>query len=220
MPVRLPSDEMLELDRVVVNRRRVKKGSSLFHTGDLFKDLYAIRVGNFKTVVSTPEGQEQVTGFQMAGELLGLDGIVNDQYMCSAVALDDAEVCVLPYEDIADLSSRIKTLRSHLHKILSREIVRDQSIILMLGSMSAEERIAAFLLNLAKRLKARGQSEQEFLLRMGREDIGSYLGLKIETVSRTLTKLSGEGILEVSLRSIKIVDENRLKAMVPTEWNA
>jgi CRP/FNR family transcriptional regulator len=150
----------------------------------------------------------------MAGEVIGLDGIVNDQHTCNAVALEDAEVCVMPFDRLEELSREVTALQRHVHKIMSREIVREHGVMLLLGSMRAEERLAAFLLNLVQRLFARGFSQSELVLRMTREEIGSYLGLKLETVSRTFSKFADEGIVEVKQRHVRILKIDALKAIV------
>jgi len=195
-------------------RRKVKRGTMLFRNGEKFTNLYAIRTGFFKTCVDTEDGRDQVTGFQMAGEVIGLDGIVNDQHTCNAVALEDAEVCVMPFDRLEELSREVTALQRHVHKIMSREIVREHGVMLLLGSMRAEERLAAFLLNLVQRLFARGFSQSELVLRMTREEIGSYLGLKLETVSRTFSKFADEGIVEVKQRHVRILKIDALKAIV------
>ena len=150
----------------------------------------------------------------MAGELLGLDGIGTGQHACDAVALEDSDVCVIPYDRLEELSREFPVLAQHFHRIMSREIVRDQGVMLLLGSMRAEERLAAFLLNLTQRLSARGYSSRELVLRMTREEIGSFLGLKLETVSRTFSKFAEEGLLEINQRQVKILDTTALKARV------
>ena len=184
--------------------------------------MYAIRSGFFKTCVTTEDGRDQVTGFQMAGEIIGLDGIVNDNHTCNSEALEDAEVCVMPFDRIEELSRVVTALQRHLHRIMSREIVREHGVMLLLGSMRADERVATFLLNLVQRLHARGFSESAFNLRMTREEIGSYLGLKLETVSRTLSKFVGDGIVEVKQRHVCILDTEALKYIVNNNhhrWN-
>jgi CRP/FNR family transcriptional regulator len=173
-----------------------------------------VRTGFFKTCVSSEDGRDQVTGFQMAGELLGLDGIGTDKHTCDAVALEDSQVCVIPYHQLEDLSREFSDLQRQFHKIMSREIVRDHGVMLLLGSMRAEERLAAFLLNLTQRLRTRGFSASSLVLRMTREEIGSYLGLKLETVSRTFSKFQDDGILEVKQRQIRVLDQNALQALV------
>ena len=214
LPVGLSPDEMSKLDHVISTRRRVKRGSALFNAGEAFTSLYAVRSGFFKTSVTTADGRDQVTGFQMTGEIIGMDGIVQDKHSCSAIALEDAEVCVLPFDKLEQLSREFSALQHHVHKIMSREIVRDHGVMLLLGSMRAEERLAAFLLNLVQRLHARGFSKSELILRMTREEIGSYLGMKLETVSRTFSKFMDDGIIDVKQRYVHIKDTDALAALV------
>ena len=214
MPLGLNQEELNRIDDLVAVRRKVKRGATLFRNGEAFTALYAIRTGFFKTSITTEDGRDQVTGFQMAGEIIGLDGIVNDQHTCDAVALEDAEVCEMPFDRIEELSREVNALQRHVHKIMSREIVREHGVMLLLGSMRAEERLAAFLLNLVQRLHARGFSPLELVLRMTREEIGSYLGLKLETVSRTFSKFAEDGMVEVKQRHIRILDTEALKRIV------
>ena len=217
MPVGLSPEEVDRIDGIVTGRRKVKRGAALFRNGEPFHSLFAIRTGFFKTRVTAADGRDQVTGFQMAGEIMGMDGIVSDRHTCDAVALEDAEVCVMPFERIGELAREVGALQHHVHCIMSREIVREHSVMLLLGSMSAEERVAAFLLNLVQRLHARGFSRSELVLRMTREDIGSYLGLKLETISRTFSKFAAEGILEVNQRHVRIVDAPALRGIMSAQ---
>jgi len=214
LPVGLTRENLDRLDTLVATRRTVERGETLFRAGDTFQSLYAVRTGFFKTCVSSEDGRDQVTGFQMAGELLGLDGISSDLHTCDAVALEDSQVCVIPYSQLEGLSREFTELQHQFHKIMSREIVRDHGVMLLLGSMRAEERLAAFLLNLTQRLRARGFSASALILRMTREEIGSYLGLKLETVSRTFSKFQDEAILEVKQRQIRILDQDKLQGLV------
>lgn len=214
MPMGLSTEEIDRLDEMVATRRKIKRGTALFRNGEKFSSLYAIRTGFFKTCVASEDGRDQVTGFQMAGEIIGLDGIVNDHHTCDAVALEDAEVCVMPFDRIEDLSREINGLQRHVHKIMSREIVRDHGVMLLLGSMRAEERLAAFMLNLTQRLRTRGFSASSLVLRMTREEIGSYLGLKLETVSRAFSKFQEDGVLEVKQRQIRVLDADALQKLV------
>jgi len=214
LPVGMSEEQLGRLDSLVSTRRNVPRGELLFRTGDGFQSLYAVRTGFFKTCVSSEDGRDQVTGFQMSGELLGLDGIGSDRHECDAVALEDSVVCVIPYGQLEGLSQEITDLQRVFHKIMSREIVRDHGVMLLLGSMRAEERLAAFLLNLTQRLHARGYSQSALVLRMTREEIGSYLGLKLETVSRTFSKFNEEGILDVKQRQISVLDLEALKKLV------
>ena len=214
MPVGLSENDLVRLDDLVATRRKIKRGTTLFSNGEKFTSLYAIRTGFFKTCLASEDGRDQVTGFQMAGEIIGLDGIVNDQHSCDAIALEDAEVCVMPFDRIEEISREVTALQHHVHKIMSREIVREHGVMLLLGSMRAEERLAAFLLNLVQRLHSRGFSQTELVLRMTREEIGSYLGLKLETVSRTFSKFMEDGIVEVKQKNLHIRDPEALKLIV------
>jgi CRP/FNR family transcriptional regulator, anaerobic regulatory protein len=214
LPVGLSQNELDKLDHLISTRKKVKRGSPLYSTGDTFSSLYAVRSGFFKTRITAPDGRDQVTGFQMMGEILGLDGIVNDRHSCDAIALEDAEVCVMPFHKVEELSREFNSLQHHVHKIMSREIVRDQSVMMLLGGMRAEVRLAAFLLNLVQRLHARGFSKSELVLRMTREEIGNYLGMKLETVSRTFSKFVEDGLIEVRQRYVQIVDADGLRLIV------
>ncbi len=214
LPMGLNPEEMDKLDRVISTRKRIKRGQALFNVGDKFTSLYAVRSGFFKTCVTTADGRDQVTGFQMTGEIIGMDGIVSDHHSCDAVALEDAEVCIMPFDQVEELSREFITLQHHVHRILSREIVREHGVMLLLGSMRAEERLAAFLLNLVQRLHARGFSQSEFVLRMTREEIGSYLGMKLETVSRTFSKFAEDGIIDVKQRHVHIKNVDGLRQIV------
>ena len=214
LPLGLSESDMARLDGVINQRRTVARGQTLFRVGEDFHALYAVRTGFFKTCVNAEDGRVQVTGFQMAGELLGLDGIGSHRHTVDAEALEDSQVCVLPFDELEHLAREFTALQHQLHRIMSREIVRDHGVMLLLGSMRAEERLAAFLLNLTQRLQARGYSASELVLRMTREEIGSYLGLKLETVSRTFSRFQDEGILEVKQRQITVLEPDALQRLV------
>lgn len=214
MPVDLSKEDFDRIDDLVGARRKIKRGTTLFRNGERFTSLYAIRTGFFKTCVASEDGRDQVTGFQMAGEVVGLDGIVSDHHTCDAVALEDAEVCVMAFDRIEEFSREIHSLQRHIHRITSREIVRGHGVMLLLGSMRAEERLATFLLNLVQRLHARGFSQSELILRMTREEIGSFLGLKLETVSRTFSRFVEEDIVEVKQRHVRILNSAALREIV------
>ena len=217
LPVGIAEDQMHRLDDIVTTRRSLARGETLFRAGEQFTSLYAVRTGFFKTCFSSEDGRSQVTGFQMAGELLGLDGIGTDHHTCDAVALEDSQVCVISYTQLEELSREISDLQRRFHKIMSREIVREHGVMLLLGSMRAEERVAAFLLNLTQRLRTRGFSSSDLVLRMTREEIGSYLGLTLETVSRTFSKFAEDGMITVNQRHIHIQNADALKRMVNHE---
>jgi CRP/FNR family transcriptional regulator len=214
LPVGISEREMARLDTLVAARRSIRRGDTLFRSGAPFEAVYAVRAGFFKTRVSSPDGRDQVTGFQMAGELLGLDGIGAGRHSCDAVALEDSQVCVIPYEQLEKLAREFPDLQRHFHRIMSREIVRDHGVMLLLGSMRAEERLAVFLLNLTQRLEARGFSPTALVLRMTRAEIGTYLGLKLETVSRCFSRFQEEGVLRVKQRQIQVLDPQALRKLV------
>ena len=214
LPVGLRPDEFEQLDTVIKQSHRLKKGEFLFRSGAFFHSLYAIRTGFFKTTVASQDGRDQVTGFFMSGELIGMDGICTHSHSCDAVALEDSEVCELPFGHMEALSKEIPSIQTHFFRLMSREIVRDQGVMLLLGNMRAEERIAAFLLNLSQRLHHRGFAANDFILRMSREEIGSYLGLKLETVSRTLSRFHQEGLILVEHKHIRLLKPELLNQMV------
>lgn len=214
LPIELSGPEMTRLDALVTRKTAYRRGTNLYRCGEKFHALYAIRSGFFKTQVLHEDGREQVTGFQMAGEIIGMDAISSDIHTCDAVALEDSEVCEIPFTRLEELSREIPALQRHLHRILSREIVRDQGIMLLLGSMHAEERLAAFLLNLSQRFAARGYSPTAFQLRMTRHEIGSYLGLKLETVSRTLSQFQLRGLIRIQNKSLQFLDIAELQALI------
>jgi len=214
LPAGLDSGEMERMDRLVTHRRRLRRGTGLYHAGEPLAGLFAIRSGFMKSCVLHDDGREQVAGFHMAGDLLGLDAIGSGNHTCDTVALEDTEVCEIPFTNLEQLSREMPSLQHQLHRIMSREIVRDHGVMLLLGSMSAGERLAAFLLNLSQRFAARGYSPSEFRLRMTREEMGSYLGLKLETVSRTLSSFQERGLIEVRQKQVRIVDFSGLKALL------
>jgi CRP/FNR family transcriptional regulator, anaerobic regulatory protein len=218
LPAGLCPEDMQRIEGLVYARRRVKRGETLFNAGDTFGSIYAIRSGFFKTSVIDGEGREQVTGFCMGGELLGLDGLGAGRYNGTAVALEDSEACVLPFALVEELSHDIRPLQRQLHSVLSREIVRDHGVMMLLGSMRAEERLATFLLNLSRRFLRRGYSSSDFHLRMTREEIGSYLGLKLETVSRLFSSFQKDNLIEVQQKHVRILDIAGLERMLAPKY--
>jgi CRP/FNR family transcriptional regulator len=208
--------ELRRLPDLVFARRRLRRGEHLYREGDPFRSLYAFRSGFFKTYVDAADGQTQVVGFPMAGEVVGLDGVETEAHQLNVVTLDDGEACVIPYDRFESLAMRIPPLARQLHKLMSREIIREQELMTLLGGMRAEARVAAFLLGLSRKFAAHGYSSRQFHLRMTREDIGSYLGLQLETVSRVLSRFHEHGLITAHVRSVTIVDAPRLSAMVPS----
>ena len=214
LPAGLSKSEVEQLDTIVNRKRPFKRGEYLYRTGAPLQSLYAVRTGFFKSCVLHDDGREQVAGFHMMGELLGLDAIGSGKHMCDAIALEDSEACEIPFGDLERLGRDIPALQQHFHRIMSREITRDYGVMLLLGSMRAEERLAAFLLNLSQRFTARGYSSKQFNLRMTREEIGSYLGLKLETVSRAFSHFQNEGLISVRGKEIEIKNIDRIHAML------
>ncbi|MNR83782.1 Transcriptional activator protein Anr [compost metagenome] len=213
LPMGLGENDMDRLDKIIGRRRKVARDDYLYRMGDTFANLYAVRIGHFKTCQINAGGEQQITGFQMTGELLGMDAISTDRHHCNAVALEDSEVCEIPFPRLEELFGTMPTLLRHFHRMMSQEITREQSVMLLLGNMRAEQRFAAFLVNLASRYMARGYSSTNFQLRMSREDIGNYLGLTIESISRLLSKFKKQGLLKVNNREIELLDLTMLKAM-------
>ena len=210
----LPAEVATIVTRVAQCKRRVRQGECLFRSGAPFHDLFVVRAGMFKTILIDLEGREQVTGFQMAGEVLGLDGIESEQCQSSAVALEDSEVWEIPFSHLEALCRQDRAMQHMFHRLMSREIQRDYLMMLLLGSMSAEERLAAFLVNLSQRLTERGYSPVRFVLRMSRREIGSYLGLTLETVSRVFSRFQREGLIRAELKAVELKHLERLRAMV------
>ena len=207
LPAGLTDLELECIDRrLVSSRRKVARGTHLFRAGDPFEALYEVWTGQFKTCLTSKAGREQVTGFQMGGELIGLDGINARRHHVDAVALEDSQVCVMLFEEFEALAHEVPSLQQRFHRMVSREVIESQEVMLMLGSMYADERLASFLLNLAHRLDARGFSPTAVTLRMTREEIASFLGLSIETISRTFTKFQSRGLLFVRNRHVHVTD--------------
>jgi CRP/FNR family transcriptional regulator, anaerobic regulatory protein len=214
LPGGIDPGEMERIDSLVNHRRKLRRGEHLYRAGAPLASLYAIRSGTMKSCVLYEDGREQVAGFHMMGDLLGMDAISGGRHMCDTVALEDCEVCEIPFSCLEQLSRELPPLQQQLHRILSREIVRDYGVMLLLGSMKAEERLAAFLLNLSQRFAMRGYSATEFNLRMTREEIGSYLGLKLETISRVLSRFQQDGLIQVHHKHLRIIDAERLRAIL------
>jgi CRP/FNR family transcriptional regulator, anaerobic regulatory protein len=202
------------IKRCLAQRTRFRKNDVLFRVGDKFSALYAIRVGSCKTVLLANDAQDQVAGYHMAGEVIGIDGIGTDLHKCQAIALEEMEVCRLPFDQIEQLAQLSAQFGHSLHKLLSRESARVHALMVVLGTMRAEQRLAGFLLDLSQRYRARGYSSSEFVLRMTREEIGSYMGLKLETVSRLFSRFQREGLLQVQGRTVKLLDRVALGQLV------
>ena len=216
LPMGLDSGDLDRLDNVIKRRRPVEKSKFLFRIGEPFKSLYAVRSGSFKTYTTTEDGTEQVIGFHLPGELLGLDAINDNAHVCSAKALETASVCEIPFEKLESLSREIPGLQHHLLQLMSKEIKQDQDLLMMLAQMPAETRLANFLIGLSKRFKQRGYAPNEFNLSMSRSDIANLLGMAVETISRLFSSFQESGLLHVDRKHITILDMDGLKSLTQT----
>ena len=206
IPVGLSHEELIKVDALVKERISLKKGDVLYRHGNPMSSVYSVRFGTLKTEHCLSDGRSQIIGFHLPGEILGLDAIGDGYHQSDAIALEDSEACIIRFTEFESLASQIPTLQNHFHRILSRELTQDQRHLLSLGSLRAEERLAGFLLNLSERLTARGYTNHEFDLRMSREEMGSYLGIQIETVSRMLSRFAEAGLIQVKQRHVKLID--------------
>ena len=213
LPIALESHEIDRLDRIVERGRPLQKGEYVYHAGDPFRSVYAVRSGAIKGYAVDDDGTEQVTGFYLPGEIFGIDAIGHAVHRNSAVALETSAICEIPFARLEELSSQIPSLQRHFFALMSREISNDQQLIALLSKNSAEERVATLLVSLSARHARRKLSATRFRLPMSRADIGNYLGLTVETVSRVFSRLQRQGILAVDKREVEILDSDRLKAL-------
>jgi len=214
LPVGMSPREVAQLDDLVKERLRVEKGQALFQHGTPLDALFSLRSGSIKTLIIEASGQQQVTGFFLPGEIVGLDGMMDGIHSSTAIAMEDSEVCVVKLDDIDEISRHVPTLQHQIRRLMSKEISRSHQVLVALGSMRSEQRLAAFLINLSQRLTALGYSSTEFIMRMSREEIGNYLGLTLETVSRLFSRFAREGLIRVNQREIKILDMAALNELV------
>ena len=213
LPVSVDKEEINIIDELVIDRPQLKKSDYLFHSGDKFQSLFALKSGAIKTYGSTRDGREQITGFHFPGELIGLDAIGNNMHNCNAVALEKTVVCELPYNNIENISLQIPSIQQEITRLMSLEIRNDEEMLMAIGSMRAEQRVACFLFSLYRRLSSRDNDKSMFRLPMTREEIGNYLGLSLETVSRRMSSLHEDGVINVENRLIKLKDIDRLQAL-------
>lgn len=210
LPRGLGAAALSQMDDLTRAKRRVKKGATLLRSGDAFESLYAVRSGAFKCVGVSRIGEEKVTGMHLPGEVIGLDAINSGRHGFDAVALEDSEVCVVPYAQLTRLALQMPALQAQLLRMLSGDIGRDQGLLLLLGAMDAEQRIAAFLMSLARRYERLGYAASRFNVRMSRQEIGSYLGLRLETVSRVFSRFERDGLIAARQKEVTIEDPERL----------
>jgi len=209
----LDPEELSLVEHLVSKRIRLRRGDALYRVGSAFEALYAIRVGSCKTVLLGRSGHEQVAGYHMFGDIVGIDGIASNAHECQATALEDMEVYPFAFDRLENLARFSDRFRYNLHKLLSQECSRAQGRTLVMGTMGADQRLAVFLLDLSERYSARGFSPCEFVLRMTRGEIGSYLGLELETVSRMFSRFQEQGVLQVQGRLVKLLDQVALRAL-------
>jgi CRP/FNR family transcriptional regulator len=206
LPIALESSDIDKLDDIVQRGRPLRKGEHLYREGQPFTSVFAVRAGALKAYSITDSGSEQVTGFYFPGEILGMDGISKNQHASSAKALETSAICEIPFERLGELSARIPSLQRHFFQLMSQEIAEDQQLITMLSKNSAEQRVAALLLSISTRNARRKLSATAFRLPMSRTDIGNYLGLTVETVSRVFSRFQRLGLLTVDSKEIAIPD--------------
>jgi CRP/FNR family transcriptional regulator len=211
LPIALETADIEKLDSIIQRGRPLQKGEHVYRQNDTFKAVYAVRSGTLKSYSTSDSGEEQVTAFHFPGEILGLDGIGKNRYLSSAVALDTAAICEIPFELLGDLSIRIPSLQRHFLQLMSREIGEDQQLITMLSKSSAEQRVAALLLSISARNVRRKLSATAFRLSMSRSDIGNYLGLTVETVSRIFSRFQKTGLIKADGKEVAIIDAARLR---------
>ncbi|MDP5111999.1 MAG: fumarate/nitrate reduction transcriptional regulator Fnr [Burkholderiaceae bacterium] len=214
LPVGMPASEVAKLDELVKERLRIAKGQPLFLHGTSLDALFSLRTGSIKSQIVEASGHHQITGFYLPGEIVGLDGMFDGMHSSTSIAMEDSEVCVVKLDDIDEVSRYVPTLQHQVRHLMSKEIARSHQVLLALGSMRSEQRLAAFLINLSQRLAALGYSSTDFIMRMGREEIGNYLGLTLETVSRLFSRFARDGVIRVNQREIKILDMAALNELV------
>ncbi|MFT4823842.1 MAG: CRP/FNR family transcriptional regulator [Halioglobus sp.] len=211
LPLALENEDIQQLDDIIQRSKPIQKNKHLYREGDGFQSVYAVRSGALKAYKTTEDGREQVTGFYFPGEILGMDGISNNTHASSARALETSSVCEIPFASLEQLSTQIPTLQRHFFQLMSREITEDQQLITLLSKNSAEERVAALLLSISTRNARRKLSATHFRLPMSRVDIGNYLGLTVETISRVLGRMQKLDLVDVNNKEIEIVDIEGLR---------
>lgn len=213
LPIALQHHEIDKLDRIIERGRPLQKNEHIYYAGEPFKSIYAVRSGAIKGFTVNNEGVEQVTGFYLPGEIFGMDGIGHPNHINAAIALETSAICEIPFSRMEDLSIQLPSLQRHFFSLMSREITSDQQLITLLSKNSAEERVATLLVSISARNARRNLSGTRFRLPMSRADIGNYLGLTVETVSRVFSRFQSQGLLEVDKKEISILELENLKKM-------
>ncbi len=210
LPVSLNKTEIESLDDIIERNKPIQKGQVLTSIGQPFQTLYAVRSGSLKSSVCSSDGEEQIIGFHLPGDIIGFDGLNKEFYQSQTVALETTMVCEIPFNMLEEISGTLPKLRRHMMRILSNEISQDHELMMLLNKRNAEQRLAYFLANLSERFGERGFSSKQFRLSMTRGDIGNYLGLTIETISRLFSRFQQENIIQVEGKFITISDEAEL----------
>jgi len=216
LPRGLAEEELVEFERLVTPNRPLQAGKCLYQANDPFKSIFAVKSGSMKSVVSTADGEEQIVGFHLPGELVGFDGLHDDRHTCAVWALEPSTYCEMSFSKLGEFCARFPSLQRELYHMIGGEMSMDQSMLVLMAKRPAEERFAMFLLSVSRRLASRGFSEAEFFLTMSRFDLANYLGLAVETVSRLFRQFMDEGLLEVERKRIRILDLERFRAKVST----
>jgi CRP/FNR family transcriptional regulator len=220
LPRGLSGQDLEKLDQVVKRTRPLHKGDILFRSGDTFRSLYAVRSGCVKLHASSDLGEEQIIGFYLPGEVVGMDGMDNNSHSCTATALETTSLCALPYSSLTDICKKVPTLNEQMFQLMARELSQDNQLLLTITKKNADERIATFLLSLSVRFKRLGYSATEFKLSMSRSEIGNYLGLTIETVSRGMNKFQKQGLIRIERKFVNILDMEALKSVCSHSMDA
>jgi CRP/FNR family transcriptional regulator len=213
LPIALEAQDIERLDNIIQRSKPLRKSDHIYRENEPFTSVYAVRAGSVKAYKITGDGKEQVTGFYFPGELLGVDGIATNSHVVSAKALETATVCEIPFKRLEELSTKLPSLQRHFFKLMSQEITQDQQLITMLSKNSAEQRIASLLISISTRSAKLKLSATSFRLPMSRTDIGNYLGLTVETVSRIFSRFQKAQLLEVENKEIRILDIEEMKNM-------
>jgi CRP/FNR family transcriptional regulator, anaerobic regulatory protein len=204
--------ESASFARLPLGRRRVRKAQSIYRIGDRFHFMYAVRFGSLKSSTALPDGTEQVVGFHLPGDVVGFDAVATGEHQTTLTALESSEICAIPYSQLSDASAEFRTMRERVMQFAGAELVREHKLLALIAHSHTEERVAAFLVQLSDRMHERGYSPRDFILRMTRAEIGSYLGTTLETVSRALSAFARRGIVKVDRRHIHVLDMDALRA--------
>ena len=207
----LEGEELEAFNSIIKHSKKLNRGEYLYQAGDKFNSIYVIRSGSIKTFIDDEEGREQILGFSIQGDVVALDGTTFNVYPTTAQALETTYVCEIPFARYMELATKIPSLYQRLLKQMSLQIRDEEEHTLLIGTKSAEQRLATMLVNFSNRYSARGFSKNEFNLHMSRRDIGNYLSAAMETVSRLFSRLQANGLIEVHGRLVEIKDLAGLK---------